>query len=184
MGDAMTDDDAPHERTVRDYLLQQVLDETRMNGARLDRIEEKANRAESTNDRVLEFMQRVFFTERRQTMQGRRLRMLERVVYESAPPPEMQGPPNRRRPVIPAPGVNDDEDTGRFEIPPEVAAQLKSLEEMRLREQRRDSWAYRKRREIAVGVVGALLTVLLGACGAELGPAIKRALFPTTSQNH
>ncbi len=158
----------PIDQVTRDFLLEQILSEQKQTNTRLSRVE-------NLYVEVLAVAQSGLATAARVTKHARRIRMLERVVYEDAPRPDMSGPPEQRRPVIPPP--QNEEDSGVWQMPPDAVATLKSLEQFREREQRRESFFYRKRWSFVWWGIGAVALLALTTCAGIVAPRIERALF-------
>ena len=137
------------------FLIRELIADVKALGPRLDRLEEGQARS-------LEALQRAVTLELKSKLLGRRVAKLEDVVYEGGDRPDMQGPPERRRPVLPSrPGVDD---SGIHDLE-RLTAQLNELQRHHDKQDRRESWMvkerYRLRNQVVGGVVIAMIVALV-----------------------
>jgi hypothetical protein len=143
----MAGEDIPPEaaRATLDYLIRELIVDVRALGARLERIE-------SSQASGLEAMQRMIAFGVRQKQHGRRIAKLEGVVYENQERPVMQGPPEHRRPILPA---RSDEDSGIHDFSL-LNVEIEKLRQYKEKQERRDSFLEKKKWSALYSVLAAL----------------------------
>lgn len=138
-----------------EFLLRELLSETKGAAERLVRVE-------ALQREVLECITRVYALESRQHRHGRRLSMLEQVVYEGASAPPMAGPPEMRRPVIPPADPKEDSDIY------DMRALKAEVDRFKQREERRDSFWMKARWNFAMKIVAGIMIAVVSVLGTWL----------------
>lgn len=138
----MSDDKIDKE--TRDYLLGQILAEVKGITARFDGIEPRLARA-------MHGAQLAFVLAPKLKDVRRRVRELERKHEEGT-----AASGGAKRPAMVPPKFNP-EDSGSYDLPPEVMGPIKDWEKYAARVDRRESFMYRQRRGAVVAIVVALL---------------------------
>jgi hypothetical protein len=140
------EDDKKIEKATHDYLLSQLLAEVKGTNARFDGLEMRVARA-------MHGAQLAFVLAPKLKDVRRRVRELER-RHEEGPTTVPSGAAKRQAMVPPK---FNPEDSGSYDLPPEVMAPIKEWEKYSARIDRRESFMFRQRRGAVVAIVVAIL---------------------------